>query len=161
MAREPFDIFVDCDHPDLRRGFANGILGKRGIWRFRGEPKADTRTLRQNSFYFAAIVTPLYEFCRENHIEGINCKDDAHEMLKREVLKVDVVNPRTGAVMGSTTGSTRRLTIEQKSRYIEDCRDWILERTGIDTLKYVDEGSAAQRRKQTQQTAAHAAERIA
>jgi len=146
MAREPFDIVIDCGNVPLRREFVAGILALDGIWRFKGEPKRNSRSLRQLAFYFAAIVTPLYHHCRENRIEGITCKLDAHEMLKRELLAVDVANPDTVEIWSKTTGSTKRLTVEQMGRYIEDCRDWILKRTGIDTLKYVDEGPTKTKR---------------
>jgi hypothetical protein len=136
MAREPVDAFVDFDNREMRRRAMSWVGTLTGIWRWRMEPKRNTRSLRQNAFYWSAVVTPLWEYLRQHGIKELRTKDDVHAMLKLELLTVDVVNPDTAEVIGRTTRSTTKLSTDEMGRYIEDCRDWAQEKVGIDLITF-------------------------
>lgn len=56
--------------------------------------------------------------------------------------QAEAINPRTGEVYGTVPRSTTRLTVDEMSDYIERCRTWIQEKTGIEILEYVPERAA-------------------
>lgn len=92
----------------LKAEFAAFMGTLQGIYRVWLEPKADQRTTRQNSFYFA-ICQRLAK-----HLSGYGAQvytaTDIHEHMKGRYLMRDLVNHRTGEIVGQFARSTTRLS---------------------------------------------------
>lgn len=83
-----------------------------------------TRSLSQNSYYWAVVVPMV----REGLVDrGYRISlEAAHEYLKSEFLKVELVNEETGEILPST-GSTKEATTTDFMAYIEDIQRWAAE----------------------------------
>ena len=83
-----------------------------GLYRVSIKPYRQKRTLDQNSYYWAAIVTPFKEWLTENWGQTVTL-EQAHDTLKLALLEV----PRVQGIM--MMPRSRTLDIEQFSEYIE------------------------------------------
>lgn len=88
------------------------------------------RTLRQNAFYWVAVVPAFVDALREQWGEEVS-EDDAHAMLKERFLKVRKrrVDEETGEIPGvlEYVRSTTTLTTVEFSDYIDQCRKFLME----------------------------------
>ena len=76
------------------------------------------RSLNQNAFYWAAIVTPYAT------AKGMS-PEQVHHHLKEKFLTVDKVDRRTGEVIGQRVMSTTELSVRAFSVYCEQCREYL------------------------------------
>lgn len=82
------------------------------------QKKRITRSLPQNRYYFAVVVTMIQERFKELGHEGIT-KELTHEYLKGRYLFKEVINEATGEVLKLPL-STTELTKSEFSEYIEN-----------------------------------------
>lgn len=118
-------LVLNMDDMDTKRKLMSAVGKMSGLWEVWLKPRKLTRTLNQNSYYWAAVVTPFAEWLREEWGDkGIEV-EQVHELLKERMLgKVE----KDGV---SLPPSTRNLTTEEFADYIEKCAAWLAEFAGI------------------------------
>jgi len=87
------------------------------------------RSNPQNSYYWGVLV---FMFC-QGYFEATGDKissDEAHEMLKGECSRIEVVNQKTGETRLVIQSTTKKTTVEFEE-YMEDCRRFILDWFGM------------------------------
>jgi hypothetical protein len=120
MPRAEINGFIDFGTPERRnenkRQFMDFIALLEGMYHVRLEPKKNTRTNRQNSFWWAVCQRFAKYLSGDT---GNVIADDVHQAMKDEYLKCDLINHRTGAIVGSYTRSTTTLSVEEMSEFID------------------------------------------
>lgn len=110
--------------PDMKRRLQTWIGTLEGMYHFDVHPQRDTRNLRQNSFYWACVVAPYYEWLKEQGTEDIVTEYDAHEELRKRLLgDKPVFSKKTGAILTHHRVSTTELDKPKFFEYVERCRD--------------------------------------
>ena len=133
MAREAFNGVLNFDVREQKRTFvaAAGIL--RGLYRVSLEPAADTRTNRQNAFYWL-ILSRAAKYLSDGGQRQYGA-DEVHRAMGRRFLTETICDPNTGEVLDSYVGSTTRLTVEQMADYIDKVQMRLDEKYGIPPLE--------------------------
>ena len=102
-----------------------------GLYEFYLKPRKRTRSLDQNAYYFAAVVTPFRDWLRENYGDSQISTDEAHEMLKVKILGLtEKLLPNSQETI-TIFPRSKFMTVEEFSEYIEKCAAWLAEFTGI------------------------------
>jgi hypothetical protein len=92
-----------------------------------------TRTLDQNSYYWAAVVTPWLAWLREAEGDPSIDKDQAHEMLKSAVLGAKAVKLPDERVVWMSP-RTRGMKTDEFAQYVEGAAKFLAEFCGIVVL---------------------------
>lgn len=129
MARPEVKTLIDMDDAALKRRFLSWVGALRGVYEVRVEPRRDTRTLKQNAYWHAAVVAPFAQFLRDQQF-SLSSHDDAHELLKEKFLRVPVADAN-GEVVGHVTKSTTKLTPEEFSQLVDAAAEWLERMFGI------------------------------
>lgn len=132
MARQSVKAILNLDDRDMKRRFIGWIGTLAGAYEVDVKPRRDTRSLRQNAWYWSCIVAPLADFLAAQDYELCSI-GDAHEILKAKFLTDPVVNPATGEVVASRTRSTTDLTTAEFANYCDRARAWLWDFFGIHT----------------------------
>jgi len=85
--------------------------------------KQAAHTMSQQRYYFGVVVALVSEYIGET-------REDTHELLKQEHLpkrQIELLDER----MLTMPPSTRGLTVEQYTEYIERCRVWSAQFLGL------------------------------
>ena len=158
MARPKFKGIVDLGNPDTNRRVRNWLAPRKGLYRVAFEPAGNTRTNRQLAWWWPAVSGPLYDFLNENDHPGINCEEDAHDMLREMFLRVPtLIDPRTGEALAWRAKRTSELTQDEWQEFTDRARAWMLTDLQIPTDDPDPNWREKKRDKRT--AAAHAAER--
>jgi len=122
---------VDLDNPETKRRVLRwfGTLG--GMYRVTAVPAAPTRSNRQLGWYFAEIAGALAEYLTEQEIRKVTA-EEAHEILKREVLGVPIFHPTLGRQVAVFVPHSPGTT-EQFADYCDRARAWLADTFGIVT----------------------------
>lgn len=118
-------ILVNLSDPTIKRELMTQIGRLTGLYEFYLKPRKRTRSLDQNAYYWAAVVTPFTDWLREVYGDSQIDKEQAHEMLKVKILglqKKEVEGETLTLIPRSKT-----LTVEEFSEYIEKCAAWLAE----------------------------------
>lgn len=91
------------------------------------------RSLEQNKLYWKCIVERVWQLM--NAQGNAYTREQAHDFLRDMHLRVEVVNPLTGEIMGHRTMSTTELSVEEFTEYIEKCNVWCCEFFGVNLLE--------------------------
>lgn len=83
-----------------------------------------TRSLMQNSYYFAVVVPIVQEAL--NNVGYKVTKDDTHDYLRGTFGKDELVNDETGEVL-ETRMSTAKMSTVRFMEYIADIQQWAAE----------------------------------
>ncbi len=96
-----------------------------GLYELTLKPRARTRSLDQNAYYWSAVVEPFTQWLREVYGDSKIDKDQAHEMLKARILGLQKkeINDETIILIPRS----RTLTVQEFSEYIEKCAAWLSE----------------------------------
>ena len=98
-----------------------------GLYEVLIKPRRLTRTLDQNAYYFAAVVTPWMEWLREQYGDPTINSEQAHYALVGAVLgKKAVVNEEMGVTV-ELLPRTSIMTTEEFSDYIEAAAKFLAE----------------------------------
>jgi hypothetical protein len=103
-----------------------------GLWEVRLKPRKLTRSLNQNSYWWAAIVTPFRDWLCDVYGEQVSL-EQAHEMLKAKVLGVKERVLPTGEVLELIPAS-RTLKTDEFAFLIEGAARWLAEFCSIVVL---------------------------
>ena len=98
-----------------------------GLYEMTLKPRARTRSLDQNAYYWAAVVEPFTRWLQETYGDSKIDKEQAHEMLKAKILGMTTKSlPGTEETLPFIPRS-RTLTVAEFSEYIEKCAAWLAE----------------------------------
>ena len=122
------DEIINMSESGSKRQVMSKIAPLQGLHEVMIKPVRGTRRQRANAFYFAAVVKPFQEFesAQGNHITRL----EAHEMLKRQLLPVNIVN-KHGEVIGTVGASSHDKSIPEFAAYVTRCKEWLFDMCGI------------------------------
>jgi hypothetical protein len=124
----------DMDDLPTKRRVMQAIQQMKGLYEISFKPRKFTRTLSQNSFYWAAVVSPFCDWLRTEWADNSIELEQAHELLKARILGTrELVNKKTGEVI-EITRSSRTLDSTEFGEFIEQAAAWLAEFTGIVVL---------------------------
>lgn len=130
MAEAIKQIYDMSDLPTKRRVMQSVQLMD-GLWEISMKPRKFTRTLTQNSYYWAAVVSPFCDWLRTEWADRTIELEQAHELLKARILGTkELVKKDTGEVI-EITRSSRNLDTTEFGEFIDKAAAWLAEFTGI------------------------------
>jgi hypothetical protein len=128
-------MILDMNDLNTKRKLMTRIGSLKGLWEVSLKERKRTRTLNQNSYYFAAVVTPFRDWLRETDGDPSITTEQAHEALKSAVLGTrTVVNSATGEVV-EIPPPTRTMKSDDFTAYVEASAKWLAEFCGIVVLE--------------------------
>jgi len=89
------------------------------------------RSLPMNDYYFAVVVPMVHEGLYEAGWDEIRTNAAAHEYLKSNFIRREIINVKTGEMMEVKGGSTARFTIPEFNAYVEEICKWAAEYLGV------------------------------
>lgn len=125
---------LNMDDIRVKRDLMSRIGTLKGLWEFKLKPRKRTRSLDQNAYYWAAVVTPWLAWLREAEGTDFIDKEQAHEALKAAVLGVKTVANKQTGVCVEVPPRTRRMQTDEFSDYVERCIKFLAEFCGIVVL---------------------------
>ena len=124
-------LIVNMSDREVKQRLMIEIGRLSGLYEILIKPRKKTRSLNQNAYYWAAVVTPFTEWLRENYGDSQIDKEQAHEMLKVKILGLEEKHiPDTGEKV-TLIPRSKTLSIEEFEEYIEKCSAWLSEFCGI------------------------------
>lgn len=125
---------VNMDNVSTKRRFMQKVQMMTGLWEVSLKPRRLTRSLSQNAYYWAAVVTPFAEWLRNEWGDSGVHAEQAHEVLKQKILGTrELVNKKTGEVI-EITQSSKVLDTHEFGEFIENASAWLAEFCGIVVL---------------------------
>ncbi len=125
---------LNFDNTPTKRRFMERIQTMKGLWEISMKPRRFTRSLSQNAYYWAALVTPFTEWLRTEWGDSSIQVEQAHELLKTKILGTkELVNKQTGEEI-QITRSSKMLDTHEFGEFIEQAAAWLAEFTGIVVL---------------------------
>jgi hypothetical protein len=132
MKSEP-KMVLDMDDIKVKRNLMAKISVMTGLVEVSIKPRKLTRSLSQNSYWWAAVVQPFSEWLSQEWGESIEL-EQAHEILKQKILGTDeLTNKKTGEVI-EITRSSRVLDTAEFGEMIDKAALWLAEFCGIVVL---------------------------
>lgn len=117
--REP-PVVWDLSKLDQKIKLVNQINKLEGLYEVSIKQRRQTRTLRQNKYYWVAVCAPFAEWLRESQGDPFIDSEQAHEVLKMEILgHKEIVNTDTGSII-QVPPRTRDLTTMEFWDYVEN-----------------------------------------
>ena len=130
MADEREEYLCNLDSVEEKRNIQTRIGTLRGRWWVRLERWHKKRSTEQNAWYHACIVRAFWLFLKEQDYNIVR-QEDAHRMLARKFLTIEVVNQKTGEIIGKRVRSTTKLSTLEMADYCERCRAYLAEMFSI------------------------------
>ena len=119
MKEQEPPMILDFDNPDTKQRFMQKTSALTGLHTVKISPCKRRRSNDQNAYYWSAFVTPFCEWLRGAYGDDSIKVAEAHEYLKRRVLKPrEGVNPNTGEVM-KLAHTTTELNTKEFSDYLD------------------------------------------
>lgn len=123
--RDPPQIW-NLDDINERRRLAYQISKLRGLHEVSIHQRKLTRTLSQNRYYFAAVVSPFAEWLRETQGDNFIDSEQAHEMLKWKILGPTEIHNEAGEVE-TLPPRSRTLETVEFAEYVDKAAAWLAE----------------------------------
>jgi hypothetical protein len=128
VSERPKDtLLVNMSDAAAKRELMIQIGRLSGLYEVYIKPRKRTRSLNQNSYYWAAVVQPFTDWLRENYGDSKIDKEQAHEMLKVKVLGLEQKEIPGKSESVTIIPRSKTLTVEEFSEYIEKCAAWLAE----------------------------------
>ena len=122
---------LNLDNADTKRLLLSAVGSLSGMYEVRLQPRRATRSLRANSFYWAACISPLSEFLSEQDVR-LWTPEQCHELIKCRILgDVPIADPRTGEILGHKLASTHDMDTEQFADFLERVIAYLSSEYGI------------------------------
>lgn len=115
---------------DVKRRLQAAISPLTGMYRVKLEPAGNTRSAKQNAYWFGCIVQPFFEFLREQD-PVFTDPEQAHIELKKAILGTRQVP--IGELVMDVVPASRTMTTEEFSDMVDRARPWLLQ-MGIPTV---------------------------
>lgn len=126
MSRAETTVWNLSDAPSKRR-LMEHISMLKGLHDVTIKPRRITRSLQANAFYWVSTVTPFAHWLRENYGDESISLEDAHDILKRQILGVRTKQIGDGGEFIELAASTRVLDKWEFANYLEKCAAWLAE----------------------------------
>ena len=123
-------LVLDLSDGAVRRRLKEQIEGLRGPHEVTIKPRKRTRTLDQNAYYWAAVVTPWLLWLREAEGDPSIDKEQAHYALKSAVLGARRRGNGTGVYV-VIPPSSRTMKTDEFAHYVEAAAKFLAEFAGI------------------------------
>jgi len=131
--KEP-PMLIDLSDVNQKRRLMEDINQRAGLHEITIKPRKFQRSLSQNNYYWAAVVTPFTHWLRHEWGDSSITTEQAHIEIKRAVRGTDVkVNPRTGKELELIPTSHDLDTLEF-TNFIEGAAKFLAEFAGIVVL---------------------------
>lgn len=122
---------VNMDNLTTKRRFMQKVQTMTGLWEIQMKPRRFTRSLSQNSYYWAAVVSPFTDWLRSEWGDNDISLEQAHEVLKEKVLGTkELLNKQTGEVI-EITRSSKVLDTAEFCEFIDKAAAFLAEFAGI------------------------------
>ena len=131
-------LLINMDDAAAKRELMIQIGRLSGLYEIYIKPRKRTRSLDQNAYYFAAVVTPFRDWLRENYGDSRISTDEAHEMLKVKILGLTEKLLPNSQESITIFPRSKYMTVEEFSEYIEQCAAWLAEFCNIIVLPSED-----------------------
>lgn len=128
---EAIDEKLDLTVPAVNQALRMQIANANAFCHVIIKPIRPTRSTRANSYYWAAIVTPFFQFLKEQEVE-ITHVEQAHIELKRNILGTRA--KQVGKVMTRIVPDTHTMDTAEFMDYVERARIWLWNSVGLQTL---------------------------
>lgn len=134
MTRTSPVLVLNLSDLATKRNLMAKISTLSGLYEVTLKPRKLTRTLSQNSYYFAAVVTLFTEWLKEQWGDPGIRPEQAHEALKRKILGTkEFVNKATGEVL-EVTPTSHDLDTFEFGQYVDNAAAWLAEFANIVVL---------------------------
>jgi len=131
--KEPAMV-LNMDDLTVKKSLMQKIGTLHGLYEVTLKPRRQTRSLQQNSYYFAAVVQPFASYLRDEWGDPSITTEQAHMHLKIAVMGMDTkVNKETGEVL-ELVPTTRFKDTAEFSSYVERAILFLGETCGIAVL---------------------------
>jgi hypothetical protein len=131
--REP-PMVLNLSNVEEKRKLMSHIGTLQGLYEIRLKPRKRTRSLDQNSYYWAAYIPGWLDWLRREQGDPSITSEEAHEALKDAVLHPrEVVNKDSGEIVRIPHRS-RTMTTEEFSIYLDLAAKFLAEFCGIVVL---------------------------
>jgi len=131
MARKEPPQVLNFDNVETKRRFMQKIQKLRGLHEVSIAPRKKTRSLNANAYYWVAYVAPLTEWLRDEWGDPSITTEQAHTVLKRQVLGVkEKVIESTGEVI-ELIPTTHDMDKYDFGNYLDAAAKWLAEFCGI------------------------------
>jgi hypothetical protein len=133
--REP-PLVLNFSNLEDKRRFMSHVGTLQGLYEVQLKPRKRTRTLDQNSYYWAAYIPGWLEWYRRNEGDPTITGLDAHYALMAAVLPpVAIVNRETGEVVEGARHRSSKMTVEEFSVYLDKARMFLESFCGLVILE--------------------------
>lgn len=128
-------MVLNMDDINEKKSLMSRIGSLKGLWEVTLKERKRTRTLDQNAYYWAAVVTPWLEWLREAEGDPSIDKEQAHVALKGAVLGMRTVTNKGTGVAVEIPPSSRTMKTDQFANYVEAAAKFLAEFAGIVVLE--------------------------
>jgi hypothetical protein len=128
MSEQELELWNLSDASEKRRLMLQ-ISRLKGLHEVRIKPRRRTRTLNQNAYYHVAVVSVFRDWLREQYGDPLIDSEQAHDMLKVQILGFDV--KEIGGDTFDLIPRSKTLTTDEFGAYIEKASAWLEDFTGI------------------------------
>jgi hypothetical protein len=127
-------LLLDLSDLDTKRRLMSHVGSLKGLYEVSIKQRKHKRSLDQNSYYFAAFITPFLAWLHETDGDRSITKEQAHITLKSAVLGMKVItNKQTGETI-EIPPPTKNMKTDEFSIYLDAAAKWLAEFCGIVVL---------------------------
>lgn len=123
-------MVVDLSNLGTMRTLLQKIQQLKGVFKITIEERKQTRSLSQNAYWHSAFISPFLTWLREAYGDPSISHEQAHEVLKRQLLGVRERTLATGDVL-ELAYSTHDMSTEEFSLLMDKATVWLGEFCGI------------------------------
>lgn len=125
---------LNLDDLEAKRKLMSHIGTLRGLYEVSLKPRKRTRSLDQNAYYFAAVVSPWRDWLCEAEGDPAITTEQAHIALKSAVLGTKTVTNKATGDCIEIPPPSRNMKTDEFLIYIEAASKWLAEFCGIVVL---------------------------
>lgn len=122
--------FVGEMSPQAKRRLVEQLGPLTGFYECSIAPRRNLKSTQQTRYFHAVIVEMFYQFLRDQDYADAS-REMAKGIIKEKFLRVEIVNPATGEVVGSRVKGWSELTIEEAIDLIDRSRIWLADFFGL------------------------------
>lgn len=124
-SKEPA-LVLNMDDPEVKRRLMVQISTLKGLWELDLKPRKLVRTIKQNKYYWVAVVAPFRDWLREEYGDSWITGNQAHLMLATRIL-----GEGRETSLGVLPPTTTNLNTAEFAEYVDKTAAWLAEFTGI------------------------------
>lgn len=124
------DELLNLTDRDTKRRLYAAIAPLQGLHEVTIKPRRMTRSTRANAYHWSCIVDPFRKFLESQgqHYTSLEC----HEFLKVKCLPKNIVDPRSGEVVGIVGDSSHNKNTAEFAEFVNRCKEYLGDTFGIE-----------------------------